>query len=136
MRASLGLLHTDVQAFADVSTPVQKRLVEAWKSESKLREEIHVMEAKIRYVAEVGVLEACTMLHLSEEAKKDLAQQRELHREAAKARRVMEKEKNAAIAEDQEAARTAQEAVVVRRSEQHARAAYTSHGSFMMMDWR
>ena len=71
------------QAFAGVSEAVQKSLVQAWRSESKLRKELHIVEARRRYEDEVEILKACPLLQpLSEKAKAALKEQSEARKEA------------------------------------------------------
>jgi hypothetical protein len=134
--AVVRLVQTRAQAFAGLDKTSKKQLVAAWTSESKLRAEIHVTEAEICYEAEERVLMHCELLHVSDEAKTELAKQRELNREAGKERRAAEKQHKAAVAAEKAEAHAAAAVVEVQRSERHSRAAYTSHGEMMMMDWR
>jgi hypothetical protein len=134
VRNTCGLLCW--QAFAGVSEAVQKSLVQAWRSESKLRKELHIVEARRRYEDEVEVLKACPLLQpLSEKAKAALKEQREARKEAGRAQRAAERAAREESTQEQEVS-TAQPQDPLRRSERHSRAAYASHGDTLMLDWR
>ena len=122
------------QAFAGVSDAVQKKLVQAWRSQAELRKQFHVVEARHRYEDEVAVLKACSLLQpLSEEDKAARKAERDARTQARKRAAIARAAREESAIEQMG---TALPQSPLRRSERHSRAAYSSHGATLMTDWR